>query len=443
MKKILRKGFGGFVGALLLAAELAVLADWIAVGFGHPLPRTLWLTGAGVLFLLLALLPFRRHRLSDSAVKILLLFLVVLLGSKGLLVYLRRSGAYTAPDAGKSALCADRRVLVTVPEPGDETVLAGGVIELYLRYGGEVSLLYTGEATLEQARTAARSHGVPEALAFVRGDRTGEEALHIFLSERQPDVVLAAAAEKGVEVPDLAALLDALKKELPDYEPLVLQSFLRALGTEAPADFYASPCIRSTQEPSRALKGYAWDRRLRLPVDTATLSHSLPVDGAYAELTAEAAERIVSGDRVFWQLGTTAANRPSFVKLQNAQGDFLYDYYIDPLGKETFSLYTVGDADQPYSVSVQGDKCSARIGLERTLTVTCPKNQRCIVTVTSGDGKYWDTVLITNPGRFSRETAQSLEREFRHFWSDIVAPSNSGQLAAHAWDRLRARLPAA
>ena len=114
---------------------------------------------------------------------------------------------------------------------------------------------------------------------------------------------------------------------------------------------------------------------------------------------------------------------------------------IEPLGKESFTLYTVGDADQPYSVSVQGDKCSARIGQERTLTISCPKNQRCIVTVTSGDGKYWDTVLISNRGRFHRITAQRLEMELRLFWEEIVPVSQSGQLGVQAWTWLRTKLP--
>ena len=72
--------------------------------------------------------------------------------------------------------------------------------------------------------------------------------------------------------------------------------------------------------------------------------------------------------------------------------------------------------------------------------VSCPKNQRCIVTVTSGDGKYWDTVLISNPGRFHRVTGQSLERENRLFWEEILPASNSYQLALPAWTWLQARL---
>ena len=442
MNMIQRKGFGGVLGALVLAAELAVLADWLAVGLrGEALPRVPWLLGAGVLFLLLALLPVRRHKLPDAARHVLMLFLIVLLGSQGILLYLRRSGGYTVLDQGKSALYAGHRVLVTVPEPGEETVLAGGVIEQYLRYGSDVSFFYTGDATEDAARAAAVSYGLPAENARVRNAAAAGEALGAFLAERQPDVVLAAAPETGVEVPDLEALLDELRTEAPGYEPLVLRGFLRTLGTEAPADFYAAN-ILSTQKPARSLKGFNWEKRVRLPVDAATLSRSLPVSGTGASvLTADAAERAVNGDKVFWPLKPAAGeNEPAFVKIQNGQEDFVYDYYIDPLGRESFTLYTVGDADQPYSVSVQGDKCSARIGQERTLTISCPKNQRCIVTVTSGDGKYWDTVMISNPGRFYRVTGQRLEQEFRHFWEEIVPPSNSFQLATQGWEWARARL---
>ena len=196
MKKILRKGFGGFLGALLLAAELAVLADWIAVGYGHPLPRLPWLIGAGVLFLLLALLPFRRHKLSDTARHVLILFLVLLLGSQGLLLYLRRSGGYTVLDTGKGELYSGHRVLVTVPEPGQEIPLAAGVIEQYLRYGSELSLLFTGEADQEKATAEALFYGLPADRVLTADGEAGEALLRRFLEEQQPDIVLTAGSDR-------------------------------------------------------------------------------------------------------------------------------------------------------------------------------------------------------------------------------------------------------
>lgn len=444
MKKVLKKGIGGVFGALLLAVELAVLADWIAVGLGHPLPLKPWLIGAAALFLLLALLPFPRHWLPDSARSVLVLFLVALLGSQGVLLYLRRSGAYTALDTGKNALYAGREVLVTVPEPGEEIPLAAGVIEQYLRYGSEVRLLYTGEpteTTREAASAAAQFYGIPLENVYVPESGTGEELLRACLIERQPDVVFAAAAEDGVEVPDLAAILEELKEALPDWRPLVLQGYVRALGLQGPADFYTSANLLATQEPAKRLKGADWEKRVRLPVDAATLTHTLAGHRYEAQLTADAAARILNSDRVFWPLGgVPAEEEPAFVKLMDGQGNFVYDYYIDPLGKASFPLYTVGAADQPYSVSVEGDKCSAKIGLDRTLDVICPKGRRCIVTVTSADGRYWDTVLISNPGRFHRETAQQLERELRLFWEELLPASNSGALARQGWTWLRARI---
>ena len=209
----------------------------------------------------------------------------------------------------------------------------------------------------------------------------------------------------------------------------MLRGYPQALGLNAPDDFYAGATLLSTQEPKARLKGVSWDERLRLPVDAGTLSHAIAGNVYETRLTADAAERVLSSDRVFWQLGSAAKeNEPAFVKIMDGQENFIYEYYIDPLGKESFSLYTVGAADQPYSVSVEGDKCSARIVQDRTLSVTCPKGQSCIVTVTSGDGKYWDTVLISNAGRFRRETALTIERELRVFWDEILPQSNSVRL---------------
>ena len=440
MKKILRKGFGGFLGALLLAAELAVLADWIAVGYGHPLPRLPWLIGAGVLFLLLALLPFRRHKLSDTARHVLILSLVLLLGSQGLLLYLRRSGGYTVLDTGKGELYSGHRVLVTVPEPGQEIPLAAGVIEQYLRYGSELSLLFTGEADQEKATAEALFYGLPADRVLTADGEAGEALLRRFLEEQQPDIVLAAGSEIGMEVPNLTALLRELKKTLPDYQPLVLQGYVQALGLQAPADFHSSVNLLSTQEPVRQPKGANWEKRVRLPVDAGTLSHTMIGNSYETRLSWDAAERVINADRVFWQLGS-ADTELSFAKISDSQGNFLYDYYIDPLGKESLTLYTVGEADQPYSVNLEGDKCSAKIGLDRTLDVICPKGRSCIVTVTSADGKYWDTVLISNPGRFQRETAQTLERELHLFWEELLPASNSGQLFAAGWAWLQEKLP--
>lgn len=436
MKKILKKGFGGFFFALILAIELAVLVDLVTVWLGHPLPRKVWLIGAGALFLLLALLPVRRRRLQDDVGTLLVIFAVCLLGSRGLLLYLERSGPYTAIDTGKSALYAGHRVLVTVERPGDEVRLSGGVLESFLRYGSEVYVNVSGAqdaAEAETVRAAAAALGI-------QADRVLFTESGTALERVRPDVVLAAYGEGAA----LSAALSGLREADGGYRPLMLTGLL---DDAAPADFYRANLAAAAKPGTAALSGRSWDTRLRLPVDPAGLSHSLlsctdyTLLSLYGEEAAASAESVVNGDRVFWPFSGDAALQPGYVKLANSDGDFLYDYYIDPLGKETFTICTEGAADQAYRVSAEGEHCSAKLGQGRTVTVTCPKGRRCIVTVTSDDGRFWDTVLISNPGRFPRETAQGLEQILRHFWEQVLPASNSFALGTQGWEWLRTKLP--
>ena len=80
-------------------------------------------------------------------------------------------------------------------------------------------------------------------------------------------------------------------------------------------------------------------------------------------------------------------------------------------------------------MSLEGERCSAKISQGRVLEVSCPKGRQCIITVTSADGRFWDTVLIANPGRYDRSTAQSIERTLLRGWSLLREGSNAWQLA--------------
>lgn len=86
-----------------------------------------------------------------------------------------------------------------------------------------------------------------------------------------------------------------------------------------------------------------------------------------------------------------------FIKLMNADGDFAYDYYIDPSGVERFGIYSHPQAadDAQYSVECIGDGCSAVMDGDE-LVVTCPVGKSCTVTVT--DGYRTDTAFFRNSG---------------------------------------------
>lgn len=126
----------------------------------------------------------------------------------------------------------------------------------------------------------------------------------------------------------------------------------------------------------------------------------------------------------------------SFIKLMNGEGDFVYDYYLDPSGTESFDIYTCGNAasGRDYSVECVGEDCSAVIQNGR-VTVTCPADKSCIVTVS--DGVYSDTVLFRNTGRekpiYAARLAHFLheslsyarimfksEANFNYYWYQLV-----------------------
>lgn len=105
-----------------------------------------------------------------------------------------------------------------------------------------------------------------------------------------------------------------------------------------------------------------------------------------------------------------------YIKLQNAEGDFVYDYYIDRRGKEDFYLYSVGCpenlTEEYYSLRVEGEGCSAQI-TDGKLSVSCPSGRSCVVTVSSADGELADSVLISNPG-FVQRRGQAVEVFWRY-----------------------------
>ena len=389
MKKSKKKGFRGVLWALLLAAELAVLADLIAAACERPLPPVPWMIGAGLLFLLLCLLPLSRRRLREDVIGLLLLGAIAILGARGLLFYFGQTRGYTAIDNGKGALFADRRVLIAAPRRSAEESLAGGVADEYSRYGSEVWLFDEEEQSL-------RSFG---------GGAARPAELGAALRELRPTVVIASA-EAGAAGSSLSAALAAL----PEGErPLVLYGTPDA----GASDFYGEN-LRSTQKPDDTDEAL-WERRLRLPVSPGALSRSLPACAVYRRLEGDAAEKrrlaetVIKGDRCYLTDAPETA-LPGFVKISDSAGNFLYDYYIDPRGKESFTLFTCGDAaDQIYTLSYEGVHCVVT-QREGGLDVTCPRGRTCIITVTSGDRRYWDTIIVSNPGRFYRETAQSLER---------------------------------
>lgn len=93
------------------------------------------------------------------------------------------------------------------------------------------------------------------------------------------------------------------------------------------------------------------------------------------------------------------------MKLMDAEGDFLYDYWTGKDGNVELSVYAHGvdvpmDADH-LTVETTNPRCEVSWENE-TLKVYCPKGQETVMTVSDLSGEVSDSVVIRNPGAFKR-----------------------------------------
>lgn len=338
--------FGKLFFSLLLAAELAALADLITAFAGGSLSLPAFVgifAGCFVLFLL-----FRHFRLSSVrffALSIFVVCLLLVLAAAGFLAGYSRTGKYAETDDGKSALYAGRRVLVVAPHEGDELAIAGGVMEEYLKYGSEVYVLFTAD----RAPAASDGIGIPEDHRIFLGDGKSRtdiaDGLGSTLRELQPDVIFGPEYEpephSDLRTAALAldeALCDLLQEEA-SYRPLVLKTYACSMAYEAAPDFYSMNML-STKNPtgSDLLPGnniLSWSGRVRLPVSAGTLSRSLLGSAVYRQLrqdtaqdAAALAERVISGDRVYWQRDTGSQLLRAQVSATSGDAGCLNDFKL-------------------------------------------------------------------------------------------------------------------
>ncbi len=123
-----------------------------------------------------------------------------------------------------------------------------------------------------------------------------------------------------------------------------------------------------------------------------------------------------------------------FIKLQDMDGNFVYDYFVPEKGSQNFILYTSG-VEGPFRVSSDNPRCSV-IYENGIVSVKCPKGQSCTLTVSTEDGQYADTVVISNPGRFLRETGPALEALVRRFLRENLQESSSYRVLRELYHKI-------
>lgn len=344
--------FGRIFWSAFLAAELTVAVDVAAGLLLHPVTiRVLlpvWLGLSMVLILVGQSKKWRRIPALALPVLGIVAAAAVYLGWRSF----STNGVYTQVDQGKAAIYADHSVMVIVPHEDDDLNIAGGVVEEYIRYGSQVTMVfvtngdYFGISTrrLEEAIACCDFMGIPEerVIFLGYGDQWAEGGPHLYnapagqvmtsagggtqtygteghpayregqaytsdnlladmqalLLEYRPDTILCSDYDAHIDHKAVTLTfekaLGLILKQTPDYRPKVYKAFAYNTAWLAEADF-AGENLKSTQNifapPYYQFpEVYRWQDRIRLPVAAGTLSRSLMSTANYRGMSIYASQ---------------------------------------------------------------------------------------------------------------------------------------------------------
>lgn len=359
--------------ALLMAGEVFFALDMAFARAQSNLPaRAALVIFAAVLLLGLVLETVRPRWLNWLFLSVTAALLAAAL-SLGVLWYSLYSSTYPEGEADKKQVFSGQRVLVLAPHQDDEQNILGGVFEQYAKYNSQVWVAYMtngdynvsveqrfeetaagmeasgiprsnlillgygdslnlngesiyycdDEQVLESHAGFSSTHGTARHSAFREGSAYTRRNLYTDIRDvvlrLMPDVIFCTDFDEHGDHQALTLLFDRAMGEVlktrPDYEPAVYKAFAYSTAYSAPQDFYAVN-IASTKKDSPGdfmpeSNIYNWDERLRLPVETGTISRSIFSSGSYQALkeyrsqyTTKMADGIINGDKVFWQRET-------------------------------------------------------------------------------------------------------------------------------------------
>lgn len=112
------------------------------------------------------------------------------------------------------------------------------------------------------------------------------------------------------------------------------------------------------------------------------------------------------------------SNRAEFIKAQNANGDFCYDYITGKSGREAFTVYTFPPQEDfafTAESSDEGVVCSVEDGV---IKVYCPEGECAVITVRSKDDpKICDYFTVRNPDERERYILSFKQENEQNMWS--------------------------
>ena len=90
----------------------------------------------------------------------------------------------------------------------------------------------------------------------------------------------------------------------------------------------------------------------------------------------------------------------NYIKLIDEDDNFVYDYIIQNSDKAEFKIYQSVDKESVdynrYSVMCDNNRCTATVKSD-CISVSCPKNQNCTITIKNNKNGLTDSVYVSNP----------------------------------------------
>ena len=215
------------------------------------------------------------------------------------------------------------------------------------RWSSDGPHIYNASAD-EQLRSAVgrtETYGTASHPAYHNGNaytfnNYSNDLMQIIL-EKRPDVLFISDYDKH---PDHKAVslcseyvLGKILRTSPDYQPIVYKGYAYSTAWEAIDDF-RSLNLKSTQQPEESefeLMVYDWNNRVRFPINGNTMSRSILSTKTYktfiiyrSQSVRSHVNKIINGDKVFWQRRTDSLLYTSKIKVTSGDGSYLTDFRI-------------------------------------------------------------------------------------------------------------------
>lgn len=255
--------------------------------------------------------------------------------------------SYSFPDTDRSAVFANKNVLVLVPHQDDEACILGGVFEQYAAYGSDVHVVFTTNGDYDGTNMAAVRMresldalavcGIPAENAVFLGYGDQWKNGHIYHASGNKKMTSHAGATKtyGSDIReayrpgqtytrnnlknDIRSVIEDLRpdtifcidfdghkdhrclsllfeevmgemlKDIRDYTPEVFKGFGYSTGWHSEQDFYAENIISSVNKPRgprmNEVNYYNWADRVRFPVAAEALGRLKTATSTYRMLS--------------------------------------------------------------------------------------------------------------------------------------------------------------